>query len=171
MPTPSDLSRRDALLALGAAAVTVSTSPLGAASPVSTAGRMDAVAVRAGRLNQSVARWCFARTPINDLCASAKNMGLMGVDLLGDTEWAVPKQYGLQCTMGNSFGAIPVGFNRLNQHDKLVADGEAMIPKAAAAPEPSTPRSTKPDSTRGTSPTSTPTAPAPSSTTPWKPPR
>ena len=94
---------------------------------------MDAVAVRAGRLNQSVARWCFARTPINDLCASAKNMGLMGVDLLGDTEWAVPKQYGLQCTMGNSFGAIPVGFNRLNQHDKLVADGEAMIPKAAAA--------------------------------------
>jgi hydroxypyruvate isomerase len=80
-----------------------------------------------------VARWCFARTPINELCASAKSMGLMGVDLLGETEWEVPKQYGLQCTMGNSFGAIPVGFNRLNQHDKLVADGEAMIPKAAAA--------------------------------------
>lgn len=132
-PDPSAVSRRDALLALGAAAVTVSASQLGAASPDAAVGRSGASAVRAGRLNQSVARWCFARTPINDLCASAKSIGLMGVDLLGDTEWEVPKQYGLQCTMGNSFGAIPVGFNRLNQHDKLVADGEAMIPKAAAA--------------------------------------
>ncbi|WP_373065533.1 TIM barrel protein, partial [Gemmatimonas sp.] len=119
-----DVSRRDALLALGAVAVTASSLPLGAASPG---------VVRAGRLNQSVARWCFSRTPINDLCASARSMGLMGIDLLGETEWAVPKQYGLQCTMGNSFGAIPVGFNRLDQHDKLVADGEAMIPRAAAA--------------------------------------
>ncbi len=119
-----DVSRREALLALGAVAVTASASPLGAAS---------SGVVRVGRLNQSVARWCFSRTPINDLSASAKSMGLMGIDLLGDTEWEVPKRYGLQCTMGNSFGSIPVGFNRLDQHDKLVADGEAMIPRAAAA--------------------------------------
>ena len=135
MTTRSDqgaVSRREALLALGAAAVTVSAAPLGASSPDSATLRSVEL-VRAGRLNQSVARWCFARTPIHDLCAAAKGMGLMGVDLLGDTEWEVPKQYGLQCTMGNSFGAIPVGFNRLNQHDKLVADGEAMIPRAAAA--------------------------------------
>ncbi|WP_411280208.1 hydroxypyruvate isomerase family protein [Gemmatimonas sp.] len=118
------VSRREALLALGAVAVTASAAPLGA-----TTSR----AVRVGRLDQSVARWCFARTPINDLCASAKRMGLMGVDLLGDTEWEIPKQYGLQCTMGNSFGTIPMGFNRLNQHEKLVADGEAMIPNAATA--------------------------------------
>lgn len=138
MPTHHpDLSRREALLALGAAAVTVSASPLGAAEPAAgssaLADNRGAESARAGRLNQSVARWCFASTPINDLCASAKSMGLMGIDLLRDAEWEVPKQYGLQCTMGNSFGAIPVGFNRLNQHDKLVADGEAMIPKAAAA--------------------------------------
>ena len=130
---PGAVSRRDALLALGAAAVTVSAAPVGAATPGEAVGRAGASAVRAGRVNQSVARWCFSRTPINELCAAAKGMGLMGVDLLGDTEWEVPKQYGLQCTMGNSFGAIPVGFNRLNQHDKLVADGEAMIPRAAAA--------------------------------------
>jgi hydroxypyruvate isomerase len=130
---PGAVSRREALLTLGAAAVTASASPLGAATPATAVGSSGARAVRAGRLNQSVARWCFARTPINELCAAAKGMGLMGVDLLGDTEWDVPKQYGLQCTMGNSFGAIPVGFNRLNQHDKLVADGEAMIPRAAAA--------------------------------------
>ena len=136
MPTRPDrsaVSRRDALLALGAVAAAGATSPLAAASADIRAGGLSASAVRAGRLNQSVARWCFARTSINDLCASGKSMGLMGIDLLGADEWLVPKQYGLQCTMGNSFGTIPVGFNRLNQHDKLVADGEVMIPQAAAA--------------------------------------
>ncbi len=123
-PDQGGVSRRSALLAMGAVAASATALPLGATS---------ARVARAGRLNQSVARWCFARTPINDLCASAKGMGLMGVDLLGETEWEVPKQYGLQCTMGNSFGAIPLGFNRSNQHDKLVADAEAMIPRAAAA--------------------------------------
>ena len=123
-PDQGGVSRRSALLAMGAVAASATALPLGATS---------ARFAPAGRLNQSVARWCFARTPINDLCASAKGMGLMGVDLLGETEWEVPKQYGLQCTMGNSFGAIPLGFNRSNQHDKLVADAEAMIPRAAAA--------------------------------------
>jgi hydroxypyruvate isomerase len=35
--------------------------------------------------------------------------------------------------MSNGFGTIPVGFNRPDQHDKLVADAERMIPLAAAA--------------------------------------
>jgi hydroxypyruvate isomerase len=35
--------------------------------------------------------------------------------------------------MANSFGTIPVGFNRPDNHDKLVADGERLIPLAAAA--------------------------------------
>jgi hydroxypyruvate isomerase len=89
--------------------------------------------VRAGRLNQSVARWCFARTPINDLCANARDIGLVAVDLLGENEWSVPKQYGLTCAIGNSFGSIPKGFNRIDNHDELVAAAEAMLPKAAAA--------------------------------------
>lgn len=43
------------------------------------------------------------------------------------------KSHGLVCAMANGFGTIPVGFNRPDHHDKLVADAEAMIPKAAAA--------------------------------------
>jgi hydroxypyruvate isomerase len=35
--------------------------------------------------------------------------------------------------MANGFGTIPVGFNTPANHDKLVADAEVMIPKAAAA--------------------------------------
>lgn len=94
----------------------------------------SASAVKApGRLRQSVARWCFSSTPIAELCSLVKSLGMVGVDLLGPEEWHVPKQYGLECTMGNSFGTIPIGFNRPAHHDKLVADGEAYIPRAAAA--------------------------------------
>lgn len=87
----------------------------------------------AGRLRQSVARWCFARTPIHDLCREARRIGLVGIDLLGPEEWSIPAQYGLECTMGNSWGSIPVGFNRLEHHDKLVSDGAPYIARAAAA--------------------------------------
>jgi hydroxypyruvate isomerase len=122
----SSISRRQAVSALSAAAATgwlATPADLPAATPPS----------HGGRLRQSVARWCFAKTPIADLCAAAKAMGLVGIDLLGPDEWEVPKQYGLTCTMGNSWGTIPIGFNRLEHHDKLVADGEAYIPRAAAA--------------------------------------
>lgn len=124
------ISRRDALSTLGA---TAALGALNAAVP-SIASAADIITPPPrGRLNQSVARWCYARTPIHDLCAAAKAMGLVGIDLLGPEEWEVPKQYGLRCTMGNSWGQIPVGFNRTANHDKLVADGEAYIPRAAAA--------------------------------------
>lgn len=123
------MTRRDAVKSLGAATVA------GASGTMLLPQAADAAAVfpHAGRLRQSVARWCFARTPIAELCAAVKPMGLVGVDLLGPEEWAVPAQFGLACTMGNSWGSIPVGFNRLDHHDKLVADGQAYIPKAAAA--------------------------------------
>jgi len=92
-----------------------------------------AASAPAGRLRQSVSRWCYGSTPIHELCTTAKAIGLVGIDLLGPEEWSVPPQYGLECTMGNSWGTIPVGFNRPANHDKLVADGEAYIPRAAAA--------------------------------------
>lgn len=128
------LSRRDAIASLGLSAVAgaVGSAVLPSSVRASTAPGYS-MSSGAGRLNQSVARWCLASMPIADLCAAVKTLGMMGVDLLGEAEWRVPAQYGLRCTMGNSFGTIPVGFNRLEHHDKLVADGEAMIPKAAAA--------------------------------------
>ena len=41
-----------------------------------------AAAAPAGRLKQSVARWCYARIPLDDLCRQAAEMGLAGVDLV-----------------------------------------------------------------------------------------
>lgn len=138
-----NMSRRHVLAALGGTALgatfagDVSSIPRGrqsrSAANAAESDEVRAMHVRAGRLNQSVARWCFAKTSITDLCAGARDIGLVAVDLLGETEWPVPKQYGLVCAIGNSFGSIPKGFNRLDQHDELVAAAEAMLPKAEQA--------------------------------------
>jgi hydroxypyruvate isomerase len=114
------MDRRHALGLLGAAAL----------SP-----RLDLMnePKSSGRIKQSVSRWCYGRIPLDDLCTAAKSYGYKGIDLLSENEWATPKKYGLECSMANGFGSIPVGFNNPANHDKLVADAEAMIPKAAAA--------------------------------------
>jgi len=85
------------------------------------------------RLRQSVSRWCYDKLSLDDLCLAAKCIGLQSVELLDPGEWAVPARHGLSCALANGFGTIPKGFNRPDLHDKLVADGQAMIPLAAAA--------------------------------------
>ena len=115
------VSRRSAIGALGAAA-------LGAAI-----GDARPVLAQPGRLRQSVARWCFARLPLEELCAGARDLGMAGIDLLDEADWSVPKRFGLECAIANGFGSIARGFNRADQHDELVAAGSAVIPRAAAA--------------------------------------
>src|SRR5262249_62157467 len=41
----------------------------------------------AGRLKQSVARWCYAKIPLDDLCREAARIGLAGIDLVNSEEW------------------------------------------------------------------------------------
>ena len=121
----ADMTRRKALGTIGAlaAATTLSPSAMLARSAPSSAGR----------LKHSVSRWCYGKIPLDDLCEAAKGIGYKAIDLLDEKDWRVPKGHGLTCAMANGFGGIPVGFNRPDQHDKLVADGERMIPLAAAA--------------------------------------
>jgi len=121
-----DLSRREALGALGALTAGVALAPSGALAE----SRTEATA---SRLKQSVSRWCYSKIPLDDLCESAKAIGYKSVELLSEPEWPVVKKHGLECAMANGFGQIPVGFNRLDNHDKLVADATRMLPLVAAA--------------------------------------
>ncbi len=118
------LTRRQALATLGAAAAATTLSPHISEARLSRS---------ASRLKQSVSRWCYGRIPLDDLCEAAKSIGYRSVELLSEKEWEVPKKHGLECAMANGFGTIPVGFNRPDNHDKLVADAERMIPLVAAA--------------------------------------
>ena len=129
----SNITRRDALAALAAAAAGLAAH----ATPAWTAPGARVTLPRAeplpGRITQSVCRWCYRDIPLDDLCAAAKQMGYRSVELLGEEEWAVARKHGLDCAISNSFGSIETGFNRREHHDKLVADGERLIPLAAAA--------------------------------------
>jgi hydroxypyruvate isomerase len=122
-----DISRREAVGAIGAVAAAMILTPR------SILARSVSGAASASRLKQSVSRWCYGRIPLDDLCEAAKSIGYKSVELLDEADWPVPKKHGLECAMANGFGKIPVGFNRPDNHDKLVADAEVMIPKAAAA--------------------------------------
>ena len=120
-----EIGRRDALVQLGAlVSAGVLAKPLGAGLPA---------APRAGKIKQSVSRWCYGRIKLDDLCEAAKAIGYKSVELLDEADWATPKKHGLECALANGFGTIPVGFNRPDNHDKLVAAAERMIPLAAAA--------------------------------------
>ena len=90
-------------------------------------------AVPASRLKQSVCRWCYEGTPLEVLCREAKKIGLVSVELLGEKEWDVPKRFGLTCAMANGPSTIPIGFNRPDQHDRLVAESERLLPLVAKA--------------------------------------
>ena len=119
----NDLTRRQAIGVMGAG---VAGAMLPHVEPVNAVPR-------AGRLKLSISRWCYGKIPIDDLCEAAKAIGYQSVELLSENEWLVPRKHGLTCAMANGFGQIPVGFNRLENHDKLVADAEAIIPKVAEA--------------------------------------
>jgi hydroxypyruvate isomerase len=88
---------------------------------------------RKGRLKQSVARWCFSKIQLRDLAKECARLGLKGIDLVGHDEWPVLQEFGLVPSMTPGGGTIPVGFNRKENHDKLVDELHANIEKAAAA--------------------------------------
>ncbi len=132
----SDLTRRQALGALGALAAggSIGARGLFGATPADTARPESAPRVAAaGRLKLSLSRWCYGQIPLDQLCETAKGIGYRSIELLDEPDWRTPAKHGLTCAMANGFGTIPVGFNRLDQHDKLVADGARMIPLAAQA--------------------------------------
>ncbi|MBL8961229.1 MAG: TIM barrel protein [Gemmatimonadetes bacterium] len=112
-------------------------SRLGGAMALSAAGMdMEAMARAmrgAGRLKQSVCRWCYDKIPLDTLCKAAKEIGLQSVELLDEGEWAVAKRHGLTCAVANGPSDIALGFNRPSEHDRLVRESERLLPLVAAA--------------------------------------
>ena len=89
----------------------------------------------AGRLKQSVSRWCYQDIPLDRLCAAAAKMGLQGIDLLQPAEYDVPRRYGLRCTMGYAADMMTIanGLNRRENHAAIEQAFRIGIPQAAKA--------------------------------------
>ena len=92
--------------------------------------------MRRATSDHAACRWCYSDIPLEDLCRRGKAIGLQAIDLLTPEEWPVAQQHGLTCSMVFSqpggYG-ITKGFNRLENHDDLVAHYLELIPKAANA--------------------------------------
>lgn len=90
---------------------------------------------RAGRLKQSVSRWCYQDIPLDKLCAAAARIGLQGIDLLQPAEYDVPRRYGLRCTMGYAADGMTIanGLNRRENHAAIERAFRIGIPQAAKA--------------------------------------
>jgi hydroxypyruvate isomerase len=87
-----------------------------------------------GRINHSVARWCFNDFDIETLCSEAKKIGITGIDLVGPKDWPVLKKHNLVSTMCNGAELNLVdGFNDQKFHEQLIKNYTEMIPLVAEA--------------------------------------
>jgi hydroxypyruvate isomerase len=85
-----------------------------------------------GRIKQSVARWCYSKMSLDDLCRNSAKIGLKGVDLVNHDEWPTLRKYGLTPAMTPGAGTIPVAWNRKENHDRLEKEMIENIKLAAA---------------------------------------
>jgi hydroxypyruvate isomerase len=87
-----------------------------------------------GNINHAVCRWCFNDLTVEELCKSAKEMGIKGIDLVGPKDWPTLQKYGLQSTMCNGAEiGLSEGWNDKQYHAKLIQNYTDMIPKVAKA--------------------------------------
>ena len=87
-----------------------------------------------GNIHHSVSQWCYNDIPLEDLAKACVDMGIESIELLEEKDWATIKKHGLKCAVGYATDwGIPKGFNRIENHKKLIADFETKIPKAAEA--------------------------------------
>ena len=84
------------------------------------------------RIRQSASRWCYGKIPLEELCAKGAEIGLQGIDLLEESEWEIPRRYGLVCSMGyGGGGEIENALNRPENHERIEAAFRKSIPHAA----------------------------------------
>jgi len=123
------MTRRHLISSMAGAAA-ASAIPFGSSSLQQT----DYALKLKGNIHHSVSQWCYGEIPLPEFAATCREMGIESIELLGEKDWPVVKNAGLKCAVGYATDwGIPKGFNRVEHHEKLIADFEAMIPKAASA--------------------------------------
>jgi hydroxypyruvate isomerase len=126
---PSSISRRNMLkIAAGVGAA------VGLASCASIEEHHRPAATR-GRINQSVAYWCFAKSwNLEKMCQVAKGLGCKSIELVGPDDFATLKRHGLVCALApNGMPDPPFvkGFNNPQYHDTVVAATRETIDACA----------------------------------------
>ncbi len=127
---PIKMNRRDAVkkVALGTSAAMV--LPLNVSKPASS----QLNSPLKGNINHSVCEWCYPDLSLEELCVLAKEIGLVGIDLIGPKGWPVLKKYNLISTMCNGAEiSLTEGFNHKEYHSTLIKNYLEHIELVAAA--------------------------------------
>ncbi|HRE82262.1 MAG TPA: TIM barrel protein, partial [Opitutaceae bacterium] len=113
---PHPITRRKAVASL-TGALLLGTQ----ARTLEAAANATSSAMTSGSYRHSVCKWCYKNIPLADLAAAAKGLGLDSIELLGPADWPTLKAHGLTCAMASGPGTIEHGFNRRENHEKLVS--------------------------------------------------
>jgi hydroxypyruvate isomerase len=112
---------------------------LAASGPLAFAETADVPKLR-GRVNHSVAFWCFNsrgdKWSIDKTCAVAQELGCKSVELVGPEHWPALKKHGLVCAIashGVPNASFKRGFNNPKYHPELVAGTSRTIDLCADA--------------------------------------
>ncbi len=77
--------------------------------------------VTKGRINQSVAHWCFEKYwDVEQMCRIAKQLGCKSIELIDPKHWPTLRKHGLVCAIHGSHG-FDKGMNNPNYHDMCLA--------------------------------------------------
>jgi hydroxypyruvate isomerase len=129
-----EVTRRDALTAVGLTAVTAGLAARGEAAQ-QMAGATPTRKPTKKRVNQSVCQWCYRGMALPDFFKGVVDRGLTAVDLLNEEQWTVAKnEYGLTCSMAYvGAGGINEGLNNPKHHEMLINAMKTNLPKLKAA--------------------------------------
>ena len=87
-----------------------------------------------GNIRHSVCSWCYPDLSLDELCLLAKDIGLVGIDLIGPEGWPTLKKHGLISTMCNGAElSLTEGFNHTEYHPQLIENYSHQIELVAAA--------------------------------------
>ena len=128
---PAPLSRRQ-LLASAAASAALTTAGAAGTLRADEDGPAGPYVIKHGRILQTVCQWCYAKMPLDELCAAAAKMGCKGIDLVKPEDWPTLKKHNLVGTMTPSH-KIEKGLNRKENWDECLAAIRTGIEKAAEA--------------------------------------
>ncbi len=88
-----------------------------------------------GRINHSIAHWCFApHWDIEKMCQVAKMLGCKSIELVGPSDFATLQKHGLVCALAPNGTPDPPfvkGFNNPKYHDMVISKTQETIDACA----------------------------------------
>ena len=122
------MTRREAIAATGAVAMSAAMAPMAAAQ--------DGKVIKNGRIKQSAAFWCWRakKVSLEQLIKAATRFGMPAIDILNEKQWQPALDAGIVPSVGYvGMGSIPDGLNEKKNHAGMIKKFEEIAPKAKKA--------------------------------------